>query len=70
MEKKRICNNFSINYQYSRKSPFFLVSVFEWTTGLYVSSLMSNDKESLIKQLVEYAQLNGQEEIQLRKIII
>lgn len=46
------------------------MSVFEWTTGLYVSSLMSNDKESLIKQLVEYAQLNGQEEIQLRKIII
>lgn len=70
MEKKTICNNFSINYQYSRKSPLSLVSVFEWTTGLYVSSLMSNDKESLIKQLVEYAQLNGQEEIQLRKMII
>lgn len=69
MEKKRICNNFSINYQYSTASTLFLVSFFEWRTGCYVSSMMSNNKESLIKQISEYARLNEQEEIQLRKII-
>ena len=69
MEKKRICNDLSINYQYSKTSPLFLVSVFEWKTGCYVSSLMSNNKESLIKQIVEYAKLSKQEEIQMRKII-
>lgn len=31
--------------------------------------MMSNNKESLIKQISEYARLNEQEEIQLRKII-
>lgn len=31
--------------------------------------MMSNNKESLIKQISEYAWLNKQEEIQLRKII-
>lgn len=69
MEKKRICNDISIHYQYSKTTLLFLVSFFEWRTDCYVSSMMSNNKESLIKQISEYAKLNEQEEIQLRKII-
>lgn len=69
MEKKRICNNLSIHYQSSLTSPLFFVSIFERRTGRYVSSLLSNNKESLIRQISEYAQLNEQEEIQLREII-
>jgi hypothetical protein len=63
---------FAMTSQYiisTQNNTLFFVSVFEWRTGCYVSSMMSNNKESLIKQISEYARLNEQEEIQLRKII-
>lgn len=69
MVTKKICNHLSIHYQHSTASTLFLVSFFEWQTGCYVSSMMSNNKESLIKQISEYARLNEQEEILMRKII-
>ena len=70
MEKKRICNHLSIRYQYSPSSPFYLVYIYEWRSGKYMSSVASNSKESLFKQLKEYAQLNEQEQAHLRRFIL
>lgn len=70
MEKKRICNHLSISYQCSKSSPFYLVYIFEWRTGNYISSVASNSKESLLKQIEEYAQLNEQEQAHLRNFIL
>jgi len=70
MEKKKICNHLSISYQYSESSPFYLVFLFEWRTGNYISSVASNSKGSLLKQIKEYAQLNEQEQSDLRRFII
>ena len=70
MEKKRICNHLSIRYQYSPSSPFYLVYIYEWRSGKYMFSVASNSKESLFKQLKEYAQLNEQEQAHLRRFIL
>lgn len=70
MEKKRICNHLSISCQYSPSSPFYLVYLFEWRSGKYISSVASNSKESLFRQIKEYAHLNEQEQADLRKFIL
>ncbi|BBS37831.1 hypothetical protein ACHHY8_13915 [Enterobacter cloacae complex sp. 2024EL-00215] len=70
MEKIKISNNISIFYQFSRSSSVYLASLFDANTGDYISSVMSNNKESLIKQVEAYAQLDENEQAQLRKLII
>jgi hypothetical protein len=70
MEKKRICNHLSISCQYSPSSPFYLVYLFEWRSGKYIFSVASNSKESLFRQIKEYAHLNEQEQADLRKFIL
>jgi len=70
MEKQRICNHLSISYQYSPSSPFYLVYIYEWRSGEYLSSVASNSKESLFRQIKEYAQLNEQEQAHLRRFIL
>ena len=70
MEKQRICNHLSISYQYSPLSPFYLVHIYEWRSGEYISSVASNSKESLFRQIKEYAQLNEQEQVHLRRFIL
>jgi len=70
MEKQRICNHLSISYQYSPSSPFYLVYIYKWRSGEYLSSVASNSKESLFRQIKEYAQLNEQEQAHLRRFIL
>lgn len=70
MEKANLNNNISISYQFSRSSSVYLASFFDAKTGAYISSVMSNNKESLIKQIEAYAQLDESEQAQLRKLII
>lgn len=70
MEKQKICAHLSINYSNSNSSSLHLVSLFELSTGNYIFSMMSNDKESLIKQIEQFAKLNDRQLAHLRKIII
>ncbi len=70
MDKKRICNHLSISYQYSPSSPFCLVYIYQWPSGEYISSVASNSKESLLRQIKEYAHLNEQEQVDLRRFIL
>ncbi|MBM3071669.1 hypothetical protein [Lelliottia sp. RWM.1] len=70
MDKLKISGKISITYQYSKSSPLYLVSLFDTSTGNYLSSIMSNNKESVILQIKEYAHLSEHELTQLRKAII
>ena len=49
---------------------FYLVYLFEWRSGKYISSVASNSQESLFRQIKEYAHLNEQEQADLRKFIL
>lgn len=70
MDKLKISSKLSITYQYSKLSPLYLVSLFDASTGSYLSSIMSNNKESVIIQIKEYAHLSEYQVAQLRKMII
>lgn len=69
MEKKKISDNISISYQHSKLSSIHFASIYDRRTGSYIISLMTNNRESLIKQITDYAKLDEQAQTQLRKII-
>jgi len=70
VEKQRICNHLSISYKYSPSSLFYRVYLFEWRSGKYISSVASNSKESLLREIKQYAHLNEQEQADLRRFIL
>ncbi|KGB01523.1 hypothetical protein DR73_1523 [Enterobacteriaceae bacterium ATCC 29904] len=68
MNKIPINYSYSIQYQYSISSSFYMVN-FYTTEGDYLFTTLSSSKESLIKQAVNNTKLSEAEEKRLRSVI-